>query len=404
MNVIVPTLSSFSASTNDVDQITRGRIFECVGLPGEGAGSLYSFGCGGGRGIIFSATAQIPSAQYLSDPAQSGVKFIQFGSEYRKFKTDQQRVSLLTGGVSDTDGRDLCETGRSSQDNIDSGWQLDSDQVYGVEMRFSQGNVLTNQAEDRPSRVLDRPGTDPALTYMYDAFYVETSFEMWVYYFTGSDPENPIFQRPLRLASDSSFLYHRIPWSWRGQVYYDKQLVPTVHYQLQFTTTTQGTTSASGTNSIRNYNGLLQTNQMLPCPGESYITNKKIDGTRFFVRQQFRDVLGRDPDQDGWDDWTSLITRCAFDRVCIRSRRIAVARGFLESPEVRSRNPILDNPSSTEEYNREYVRLCYVLFLRRNPEQAGWDDWTNFINGTGDYNTLVDGFISSDEYRNRPFS
>lgn len=36
------------------------------------------------RGITFNATAQIPNDTYLSDPAQSGVKFVQLVSAYRK--------------------------------------------------------------------------------------------------------------------------------------------------------------------------------------------------------------------------------------------------------------------------------------------------------------------------------
>ncbi|HLL16979.1 MAG TPA: DUF4214 domain-containing protein [Pyrinomonadaceae bacterium] len=53
-------------------------------------------------------------------------------------------------------------------------------------------------------------------------------------------------------------------------------------------------------------------------------------------------------------------------------------------------------------YNREYVRLCYVSFLLRQPDADGWDAWTNYLNShPGDYNTIVNGFIYSVEYRAR---
>jgi hypothetical protein len=60
-------------------------------------------------------------------------------------------------------------------------------------------------------------------------------------------------------------------------------------------------------------------------------------------------------------------------------------------------------------YYRGFVTMEYFGYLRRDPDQAGWDDWVDVLtNGRasagiqpGDYRHLVFGFIYSVEYRNR---
>jgi uncharacterized protein DUF4214 len=61
---------------------------------------------------------------------------------------------------------------------------------------------------------------------------------------------------------------------------------------------------------------------------------------------------------------------------------------------------------SQEEQNRElnpsFVYMQYVGYLRRDPEEAGYNSWLTYLNGhPGDYNTMVWGFVDSAEYRNR---
>ena len=56
------------------------------------------------------------------------------------------------------------------------------------------------------------------------------------------------------------------------------------------------------------------------------VTNQ-INDAQYFVRQQYLDFLGREPDSGGLDYWTSQITGCNNDR-CINSRRIGVSAAF----------------------------------------------------------------------------
>jgi hypothetical protein len=56
---------------------------------------------------------------------------------------------------------------------------------------------------------------------------------------------------------------------------------------------------------------------------------------------------------------------------------------------------------------KAFVAMEYLGYLRRDPEDAGYDDWVDVLtNGRGthppaDYRHLVFGFIYSEEYRER---
>jgi serine protease AprX len=58
-----------------------------------------------------------------------------------------------------------------------------------------------------------------------------------------------------------------------------------------------------------------------------------IDTTEYFVRQQYLDFLGREPDQGGLEYWSDGINQCNGDAGCIRSRRIEVSAAFFASLE-----------------------------------------------------------------------
>jgi hypothetical protein len=132
-----------------------------------------------------------------------------------------------------------------------------------------------------------------------------------------------------------------------------------------------------------------------------------IDDQRFFVEQQYKDFLERESDPAGLDYWTSQITPCGSNATCLDQKRIDVARAFWYAPEFLQKHSGLRNPPgvSPDFDNREFVRLCYVIYLQRDPDQAGWDHWTNDLdndiaNGVG-YDHLIKAFLVSPEYRGR---
>src|SRR5207302_10747723 len=58
-----------------------------------------------------------------------------------------------------------------------------------------------------------------------------------------------------------------------------------------------------------------------------------LDATEYFVRQQYLDFLGREPDQGGFGYWSDQINQCQGDLACIRARRIDVSAAFFVERE-----------------------------------------------------------------------
>jgi hypothetical protein len=238
-----------------------------------------------------------------------------------------------------------------------------------------------------------------------------------------------------------------------------------------------------------------------------------IDTTEFFVRQQYLDFLGREPDQGGFEYWSEQINQCQRNTACVHSRRIGVSAAFFVEQEFQhtgsfiydlykgalgrkpafaeytaDRNQVLGgsnlesekaafaeafvrrsefiqkyNGDSTAElfvdaliqnvrqsaevdlssqrdcyislfqsggimiqgrgrvvhaladeasfkqaeYNAAFVLMQYFCYLRRNPDQRGYDFWLNVLNSVGrsgdpeNYRGMVCSFITSTEYQKR---
>jgi hypothetical protein len=62
-------------------------------------------------------------------------------------------------------------------------------------------------------------------------------------------------------------------------------------------------------------------------------TTNIIDDTSAFVRQQYHDFLGREPDAGGLGYWINEIAKCGSDQECIRNRRIDVSAAFFMEQE-----------------------------------------------------------------------
>lgn len=127
-----------------------------------------------------------------------------------------------------------------------------------------------------------------------------------------------------------------------------------------------------------------------------------IDNTRFFIWQLYLDALSRLPEAGGFNFWIQRNEQCGGDAQCIQNQRVLTAQGFMDSDEFRQNKPALQSPG-TLAYNQEFVRQCYLVFLRRDPDPDGYNHQLNYLNSTGDEYGLVNGFISSVEYRARRF-
>jgi hypothetical protein len=223
-----------------------------------------------------------------------------------------------------------------------------------------------------------------------------------------------------------------------------------------------------------------------------------IDGTPFFVRQQYLDFLNREPDPSGYIAWQAVINGCAPGD--INCDRIHVSSSFFRSPEFQGRGyfvyrfysvsfgrkplypefipdmakvsgflsdaeleaakvafvaDFMTRPEFTTKYNgttnQQYVDLLlstagithlardfwiaaltngtrtraqvlreiaestqvfdkfnneafvvmqYFGYLRREPD-AAYLQWITHLNSTGDYRSMINGFMNSLEYRAR---
>jgi autotransporter-associated beta strand protein len=58
-----------------------------------------------------------------------------------------------------------------------------------------------------------------------------------------------------------------------------------------------------------------------------------LDTTDYFVRQQYLDFLGREPDESGFNFWSNQIRSCVNDATCLEVRRINTSAAFFLSIE-----------------------------------------------------------------------
>lgn len=68
-----------------------------------------------------------------------------------------------------------------------------------------------------------------------------------------------------------------------------------------------------------------------------------IDTTEYFVRQQYVDILGREPDEAGFNYWSDKILACDDDLDCIRTERKGVAAAFFVEQEFRQSGAFIYN-------------------------------------------------------------
>jgi|GEM_PF-2115045 len=58
-----------------------------------------------------------------------------------------------------------------------------------------------------------------------------------------------------------------------------------------------------------------------------------LDTDIFFVRQQYVDILGREPDNAGLAYWTGELEKCGTDAACFNSRRVGISAAFFVEAE-----------------------------------------------------------------------
>jgi Ca2+-binding RTX toxin-like protein len=114
-----------------------------------------------------------------------------------------------------------------------------------------------------------------------------------------------------------------------------------------------------------------------------------------FVTLLYTNVLGRAPDPAGLANWVSLMDSGA------RSRE-QVVLGFSDSTEFRQ-----NTAASALAFSREGVQMSfsddvfrlYQATLDRDPDLAGFLNWTGKLAGGLSFGTVISGFVNSAEFR-----
>lgn len=159
-----------------------------------------------------------------------------------------------------------------------------------------------------------------------------------------------------------------------------------------------------------------------------------IDEPFFFVAQQYRDFLNREPTGAELANDVAPLNSClhAGNFACYNTERVKLSRRMWDHPEFRAQSmtfglgnvPDPFNPLPFEIYNNDdFVELEYVVYLRRFSNQPpddwqrlGYKFWLGSLNNcvanstsqyncpgcsTQCYNDSINAFLSSTEYRAR---
>jgi Domain of unknown function (DUF4214)/FG-GAP-like repeat/FG-GAP repeat len=103
-----------------------------------------------------------------------------------------------------------------------------------------------------------------------------------------------------------------------------------------------------------------------------------------FVTLLYQNILERTPTPTEMQDWVNTLNAGVMTRG-------QVARGFVESEEfVTVRSPV-----------KTFIILEYIGFLRRAPEDTGYNAWVSALSRGYLQVELIQSFITSDEYLNR---
>ncbi|HEY9403668.1 MAG TPA: Calx-beta domain-containing protein [Pyrinomonadaceae bacterium] len=107
-------------------------------------------------------------------------------------------------------------------------------------------------------------------------------------------------------------------------------------------------------------------------------------------RYDLSEVTAPDPQQPDTGAKVRLTSTQLTDRLMAGTlTRAQVLRAVADSDAV-----------GTAEFNNAFVGMQYYGYLRRKPDQAGFDAWLRVLQ-SGDVRTMVDGFLNSTEYKLR---
>ncbi len=113
-----------------------------------------------------------------------------------------------------------------------------------------------------------------------------------------------------------------------------------------------------------------------------------LDTAEYFVRQQYVDLLGREPDEGGFNYWSDRILECGSDALCVNARRRDVAAAFFIEQEYQKTG--------------SFIYGLYKGALGRNPLYSEFStDRQQLVVGPGlegNKQSLAENFVGRSEF------
>lgn len=106
---------------------------------------------------------------------------------------------------------------------------------------------------------------------------------------------------------------------------------------------------------------------------------------KIFVQRFYQLVLNREPDEGGFNDWSTQLANPNGSRT-----GADIARGFFQSPEFTNRNTT----------DGEFLDIAYQSFFDRASDAGGQQAWMDELSAGASREEVVNGFIGSQEFIN----
>ncbi|MBO7424641.1 MAG: DUF4214 domain-containing protein [Clostridiales bacterium] len=113
-----------------------------------------------------------------------------------------------------------------------------------------------------------------------------------------------------------------------------------------------------------------------------YVKEDGLSGTEAFVSRLYTVVLGREAESEGLKYWSDLLNSKKTDGA-------TTAKNFFDSAEF----------SSKSLSNEEYLAILYKTFFNREMDEGGRDYWLGELSSGTSSNTVLGGFINSNEWK-----
>ncbi len=149
-----------------------------------------------------------------------------------------------------------------------------------------------------------------------------------------------------------------------------------------------------------------QTDAVFKASADAIQTQNPLDTPEYFVRQQYLDFLGREPDSGGLAYWSAKINACGSDLACVRQERINVSAAFFMSDEFQQTGSFiyrlykagLGREMSYQEFSQDHQRVVDngALSASRTAFAASFVTRPEFLqkyNGANTAESFVDALL-----------